>query len=139
MATAPSAWRDADLSAWHAAHRTPGSRVWALTPPNGRFGVWKLYPPGSPAVGPHPYHRVAPVAVTRRPRPAPEGVLADPASKARLTDWIERETGYEIEDVVEGWSEPYGPDGADREYTVYARLRYPRDAYDRGGRAGVRR
>ncbi|OHV23265.1 hypothetical protein BBK14_24395 [Parafrankia soli] len=115
-------WVGNDLSAWHAAHRDPFGEVWAVTPPCGS-GQWSLFAPGSPTGGAWPYLDVAPAATH------PTAGYGGDSDRTELADveswmrsWVEQASGGRVTAMVEGWSEPYGPDGDLAEYVIYARV-----------------
>jgi len=84
---------------------------------------WKLYAPGSPVPGPFHYEGVKPAG--REPADDYDDyrdgeTLAD--AEYWLWPWVEQVSGGQVVDMVEGWGEPYGPDGDLLEYVIYARV-----------------
>lgn len=118
----PPDWHATDLTGWHAEHRDPAAGVWAVRPPCG-YGRWTLYRPGS-RPDERGFTRTVDVAAVH---PASVEYGGD-TDRLRLADvswwmevWIARIAGAPVLEMVEGWSEPYGPRGDQQEYVIYAR------------------
>jgi hypothetical protein len=118
----PLDWHGNDLTVWHAEHRDPAAGVWAVRPPCG-YGRWTLYRPGAQP-DEHGFDRDADVADVH---PA-SGEYGGDSDRLDLADvrwwmevWIARVAGSPVVEMVEGWSEPYGPRRDQQEYVIYAR------------------
>lgn len=115
-----------NLDNWDAVNRRPGSRVWKLSPPCG-YETWKLYAPGTEhdadgfIIG-KPYAEFDAINGPGRQRSYDPHQGLDEI-RGWLAPWIEEVTGAPAEQMVEGWSAPYG-DGI-REWTVMILAGHP--------------
>lgn len=116
------AWDMSDLTDWHPQHRTEGSGVWAVRPPCG-YGLWTLYRPGSQP-DEQGFSRQQDVVEVR----AAADEFGGDNDRVGLADvrwwmelWVAGVAGAPVVEMVEGWSEPYGPERDHREYVIYVR------------------